>query len=613
MLAMGQVNNKFDSAFNADTISEVFAHRRSKTQFRIIFLIITSVAYSYCYNITAGIAWGIVYFAALVFEIWFSRQSKKLIESPWSICLLASNMVAFGWIALVAPDTPETACVFLFAALLHTVVSSRRSTSAFLAGAIPVFILLVAVQIEAYFSGVPSRRLILTGLAILIASGFCTVLWHDYSKSLSQAMAGSTAKSAFLANMSHELRTPLNGVVAMASALRRTELSLAQRDMVAIISDSAESLQTLVSDILDLAKIEAGRINLQSEPLSPAVLARHVAALFREPAREKGLTFDIETDAQSEVAVLGDSVRLTQILTNFCSNAVKFTSEGGVKLSVKSVQNGQTVSIRLDVADSGIGMSEQASARIFERFSQADGSITRRFGGTGLGLAISKQLADLLGGRILVKSSEGRGATFSLLVEAPLADTVNAPLKSAQDARGTRAAQLALPNLAKAALEANLTEAVGRTHDATADTQSDDRPHLLLVEDHPTNRQVIQILLGDLVNLDMACDGAQGVKAAQRSTYDLILMDMQMPVMDGLSATRAIRVFEQACGRRRTPIIVLSANALAEHVETTIQAGADGHLAKPVTANALLQAISSALADSAGRSEISAMADEAAA
>jgi signal transduction histidine kinase/CheY-like chemotaxis protein len=520
-------------------------------------------------------------------------------------------MVAFGWIALVAPDTPETACVFLFAALLHTVVSSRRCTSAFLAGAIPVFILLVAVQIEAYFSGVPSRRLILIGLAILIASGFCTVLWHDYSKSLSQAMAGSTAKSAFLANMSHELRTPLNGVVAMASALRRTDLSLAQSDMVAIIGDSAGSLQTLVSDLLDLAKIEAGHIDLQSEPLAPAALARHVAVLFREPAREKGLTFDIEADAQSEVAVLGDSVRLTQILTNFCSNAVKFTSEGGVKLSVKSVQNGQTLSIRFDVADSGIGMSQEASARIFERFSQADGSITRRFGGTGLGLAISKQLADLMGGRILVKSSEGRGATFSLMVEAPLADAVSTPQKSAQDARRAQAAELASPKLATAALEANLIKAAGRIHDATVDVQEDDRPHLLLVEDHPTNRQVIQILLGDLVRLDMVCDGAQGVEAAQRSTYDLILMDMQMPVMDGLSATRAIRVFEQASGRRRTPIIVLSANALAEHVEAAIQAGADGHLAKPVTANALLEAISSALADSAERSEIYTMADEA--
>jgi CheY-like chemotaxis protein len=450
--------------------------------------------------------------------------------------------------------------------------------------------MLVAVQVQAYIDGIPPRRLILIGLAILITGGFCAVVWNGYSKSLSQAMDAAKAKSAFLANMSHELRTPLNGVVAMASALQRTELSAEQHNMLGIISVSAESLQILLSDILDLAKIEAGRIDLQSEPLAPAALARHVAALFSEPSRQKGLTFESEWDALSQLPVLGDSVRLTQILTNFCSNAVKFTSAGRVKLSVKSVRNAQTMSVRFDVTDSGIGMSADAKARIFERFSQGDGSITRRFGGTGLGLAISKQLVDLMGGRILVESQEGIGSTFSVLVDLPLANGVEQPPSSTYGAATMQAAQIASPP------GATRVEAAADTPAQTMlATYPDDRPSLLLVEDHPTNRQVVQIILGDLVKLDMACDGAQALEAAQRCAYDLILMDMQMPVMDGLSSTRAIRLFEQACGRPRTPILMLSANALPEHIEASVEAGADGHLAKPVTAATLLAAVDAAL------------------
>jgi len=516
-------------------------------------------------------------------------------------------MVGFGWIALASPEAPETSCLFLFAALLNTIVTSRRCTSAFLAGAIPIVIMLAAVQLQASINGVPLRRLIMIGLAILITGGFCAVVWHGYSKSLSQAMEAAEAKSAFLANMSHELRTPLNGVVAMASALQRTELSAQQRSMLGIVSVSAESLQILLSDILDLAKIEAGRIDLQSEPLAPAALARHVAALFTEPSREKGLTFEVEWDGPSERLVLGDSVRLTQILTNFCSNAVKFTAAGGVKLSVESVQTAHTMTIRFDVVDSGIGMSTDAKALIFERFSQGDGSITRRFGGTGLGLAISKQLADLMGGRILVESREGMGSTFSVLVGLPLADAQGQPPGSAYDAETMKAPHMASPPTA------SHIEAAAHTH-ATARPAiyPGDRPNLLLVEDHPTNRQVIQIILGDLVKLDMAFDGAQGLEAAQRSSYDLILMDMQMPVMDGLSATRAIRLFEQVSNRSRTPILILSANALPEHIKASLEAGADGHLAKPVTANALLAAIDAAL-DSASASCANPTSGEAAA
>jgi len=570
---------------NAEALSDMFAYRRSQKYVRLIFTVVAAIVYVFCYNLTIALIWAAIYVLMLVLETFLSKNTNAS-KSPLFLLILTLNTTAFGWIALINIESPETSCLFLFSSLLNIIATSRRCTLAFLAGAIPIFILLVAVQLEAYAIGIPSRRLIMIGLAMLIATGFCMALWNGYSKSLSQAMDAAKAKSAFLANMSHELRTPLNGVLAMASALERTELSAAQHDMLSIISVSADSLQILLSDILDLAKIEAGRIDLQRDPLAPAALARHVAALFSEPSRQKGLTFEIEADAQSASMVLGDSVRLTQILTNFCSNAVKFTTAGGVKSRVSSYRDGQTMSVRFDVTDTGIGMSPEAKARIFERFSQGDGSITRRFGGTGLGLSISKQLVDLMGGRIQVESWEGLGTTFSLFVNLPLADMIGAAPNSAQDATATQAAPRVSPPTA---------------------TGPQDRPSLLLVEDHPTNRQVIQIILGDLVNLDMAFDGRQGLEAASRLAYDVILMDMQMPIMDGLSATREIRAFEQASGRPRTPIIMLSANALPEHIQASLQAGADSHLAKPVTADALLEAVDSALADTTSAPDASAM------
>jgi len=600
-------------SMGAETLSDVFAYRRTQKHVRLIFLIITASAYAYCYNISIGCVWAAIYFLALVLEPEIYKI-PAVRRSPLSVLILSFNMIVFGWISLMTPESPETACLFLFAALLHTVVTSRRCTSAFVAGAIPIVILLAAVQLQAYNTGVPTRRLILICLAMLIAAGFCMVVWNGYSKSLAQAMAGAAAKSAFLANMSHELRTPLNGVVAMASALQRTELSAAQQNMLGIISVSAESLQVLVSDILDVATIEAGRIDLRNAPLAPAALARHVAALFGETSQKKGLTFEIDADAQSDATVLGDSARLTQILTNFCSNAVKFTPTGGVKLSVSSFRNGHTLSVRFDVLDSGIGMSAEAKARLFERFYQGDGSTTRRFGGMGLGLAISKHLADLMGGRILVEAAEGMGSTFSLLVDLPLADAVAPDQNSSPDQAATNGAPITSSPSKVALPETDRVRAHDQDNAAPAqETPTDDRPHVLLVEDHPTNRQVIQILLGDLVKLDMACDGAEGFEAVRRSAYDLILMDIQMPVMDGLSATRSIRLFEQACGRARTPIIMLSANALPEHVDASIAAGADRHLAKPVNVDALLEAISSTFDDGAQPSGAEAIAEEAAA
>ncbi|HYE46247.1 MAG TPA: ATP-binding protein [Caulobacter sp.] len=360
------------------------------------------------------------------------------------------------------------------------------------------------------------------------------------------AEAASRAKSEFLANMSHEIRTPLNGVMGVAAALARTELTGAQAEMVELIQGSGQTLEAILSDLLDLARIETGRLELKAETFALGASLRAVGDLFRPLATDKGLAFEVDIDPAAEAWFEGDAVRLRQVVGNLLSNAVKFTADGQVSLSAR-IDQGQ---LSLSVSDSGIGFDAEFGARLFDRFEQADGSITRRFGGTGLGLAISRQLATALGGALSAESEPGVGSTFLLTL----------PLTPAPAPAAAAPAAPALPE-------------AGRS------------PRVLLAEDHAVNRRVVQLLL-EPVGVELTCveNGAEAVAAGLAGGYDLILMDLQMPVMDGLTAIRTIRAAE---GPDRTPIWALSANALPEHVRASAEAGADGHLTKPISADAL--------------------------
>ncbi len=386
-----------------------------------------------------------------------------------------------------------------------------------------------------------------------------------------EAESANRAKSEFLANMSHEIRTPLNGVLGVVSVLSQTELTAAQTEMMGIVETSARTLQVLLGDLLDISKIESGLLELQPDVMNPVEVGHQVASLFRALAAEKGLDFTLEMDAGCSQPVLGDRTRLAQIITNLCSNAVKFTDAGQVTLSLTSEARGPAQRLTLSVSDTGVGISAAGRARLFERFSQADGTITRRFGGTGLGLAISQQLARLMGGEIRVESVEGQGSTFTATLEFPRAE-----------ARGAAPAP-SPPTLAP----------------PRAEDRSQPGLRVLLVEDHAINRKVIALIIADLVDLTVAENGAEGVEAEARCDFDLILMDMQMPVMDGVTATRLIRARERAEGRRRTPIIMLTANVLPEHVEACLEAGADRHLSKPISATSLIAAIEAVFEDGA--------------
>ncbi|MFC7380240.1 response regulator [Brevundimonas sp. GCM10030266] len=373
------------------------------------------------------------------------------------------------------------------------------------------------------------------------------------------AQAANSAKSQFLANMSHEIRTPLNGVIGVAQALRNTDLSGQQAEMLDLIQSSSRTLQVLLSDILDLARVESGRLELNEEAFDLGAAVRESAQLYEASAREKGLQFFVEIDPAVDRWIAGDVVRLKQILTNLVSNSVKFTAQGFVSLTAMPgpVRAGQPT-LRFAVDDTGIGFDGETRTRLFGRFEQADGGITRKFGGSGLGLSISRQLAEMMGGELDCESEPDGGSCFMLtipmrLAEAPTVTTAEGSALAAGDDRRLR---------------------------------------VLMADDHPVNRKVVEMILAQAeIDLTSVEDGAQALSAMRDGDYDLILMDMQMPVMDGLTATREIRLHEAAMGLPRTPVVMLTANALPEHIASAEAAGADRHLAKPFDAAELLELV----------------------
>jgi signal transduction histidine kinase/ActR/RegA family two-component response regulator len=377
----------------------------------------------------------------------------------------------------------------------------------------------------------------------------------ELEAALTRAEAAGRAKNDFLANISHEIRTPLNGIMGLAEVLARTELDGTQQGMLKTMVASADALNQLLSDLLDFNRLEAGKIDVAAEPFDLDAAVAEAADLFAHQARAKGLEFEVRVSAGAHRRVLGDAARLKQILTNLLSNALKFTHEGRVMLTV--APSAMDERCYFEVRDTGVGFDPNDAERLFDRFEQADGSITRKYGGTGLGLAICRQLASLMGGTISAAGQPGRGAVFTLIL----------PLTAAEPA-----------------LDAAPDEAAGAA-DASA-------LRVLVADDNPTNRMVAELILAavgaDIVSVE---NGRQAVEAARMSAFDVVLMDLQMPEMDGLTAIRAIRAREAEQGAARMPIIVLSANVMRDHVEASAAAGADGHLGKPFRAEELIAAV----------------------
>jgi two-component system, sensor histidine kinase len=375
-----------------------------------------------------------------------------------------------------------------------------------------------------------------------------------------EAEAANAAKSAFLATMSHEIRTPLNGVLGMAQAMAGEALSPAQQERVRIIQQSGQSLLAILNDLLDLAKIEAGKLTLEETEFSLDELARGAHGAFSAIAEQKDLRFQMEIAPAARGVYRGDSTRVRQILYNLISNALKFTREGEVRVSIESLPSASGKDLVITIRDTGIGIAPEALATLFDKFVQADNTMTRRFGGTGLGLTISKQIVELMGGVIAVESRLGEGTTFRVRLPLLWLGPV-----------------FALP--------------APPTADETPEISLEGL-RVLAAEDNVTNQLVLKTVLHSLgVQPVVVENGRLAVEAWAREPFDLILMDIQMPEMDGVAATQEIRRREAKAGGERTPIVALSANVMKHQVAEYLAAGMDAHLAKPINVAQLYDAL----------------------
>ena len=437
--------------------------------------------------------------------------------------------------------------------------------------------------------GGPARWLRMAGKARRNARGHIVAMAGDLTDitelvdARRAAEAASKAKSDFLSTMSHEIRTPMNGILGIAELLAKADIPEENRRQAEVIKKSGEAMMVILNDVLDLNKIEAGKLELENRLFAPGALIEDVALLWRSAIEKKGLRFEVDIAGDVPEQVSGDDARLRQVLSNLLSNALKFTQAGAITLRLEHAEHDGASALRFSVSDTGIGMTKAQQKRLFRFFGQADTSIARRFGGTGLGLAISDRIVRMMGGHFEVRSSPQKGSEFRFVVPAkPKAAALS------EDRPEPRSRQIQRESAKD-----------GKTDKQAA---APARRAILIAEDNEINRSVLQAFLSRLpVDLTFAENGAEAVERANAQAYDVILMDVQMPVLDGVRATGQIRAGSGPC--RNAPIIALTANAMDGDRQRYLDAGMTDYVSKPINPQALYAAISKARPVAARRPE----------
>jgi signal transduction histidine kinase/CheY-like chemotaxis protein len=532
---------------------------------------------------TFALAWlgGVAFAIALSFLLFRTIEARAATGRGWEIVLAAASLFNTGLY-----------CALPVALMLHGRPDSQTAG----------LVMVGAMALSAGDEMVLSRPIGLSSLLLILAAAMGAVIWRSepgqWLQSLlalssmlgfflyvlqasrrrreletrmaaalgaamekeREAAIANAAKSTFLATISHEIRTPMNGVLGMAQAMAYDELTSAQRERLQVIQRSGEALTEILNDVLDLSKIEAGQLDIETVPFDLAEVLQAGVAAFAPRAAEKGLTLSLDLSDGVAGRYLGDPNRLRQVVYNLVSNALKFTAAGGVTVTARAAGAG----VMIAVEDTGPGISEEDRARLFRKFEQLDASTTRRHGGTGLGLAICRELCELMGGEIEVRSILGQGSSF--VVRLPLA-----PLAGGE-----------------AAIDAAVAAGQGAGRIAGL--------RVLAAEDNAVNRLVLATLLNQVgIEPTLVEDGAQAVAAWEAGDWDIVLMDVHMPVMDGTEAVRQIRLREAAAGRARTPVVALTANAMTHQVEALTEAGMDGHVSKPIDVARLFDVMDLAL------------------